>query len=120
MRIARGGCHLGVAQQAADDRQAQPTTGTEARIGVPQIVQANADQTCPLGDGTPRTFQIMARLFRIVAGHHVGTDPLQRIQNRKGRSIEDDGLPAALAVRQEQTAALEIDVLPPQVECGSR
>ena len=94
----------------------KPATGTEARIGVPQIVQANADQTGPLGDGIPRALQIVARLFRIVAGHHVRADPLQRVQHREGRGIEDDGLSAALAVGQEQTAALQIDMLPPQVQ----
>ncbi len=43
MRIPRGGRSLSVAQQPADDRQAQPATGTEARVGVPQIMQTNAD-----------------------------------------------------------------------------
>ena len=42
--------------------------------------------------------------------------PVPRVQHRKGRGIEDDGLSAALAIRQEQTATLDIDVLPPQVE----
>src|SRR5262249_38595968 len=36
--------------------------------------------------------------------------------HREGRSIEDDGLPAALAVGQEETAALHIDMLPSQVQ----
>ena len=116
VRIPRGGRCLSVTQQPADDRQPHATAGTEARVGVPQIVQANAGQTGALGDGIPRALQIVARLLRIVAGHHVRADPLQLVQHRKGRGVEDDGLPAALAVGQEQTAALKIDVLPPQVQ----
>jgi hypothetical protein len=58
----------------------------------------------------------VARLFRIVAGHHVWSDALKCIEHRERRGVEDDGLPAALAVRQEQTAALNIYVLPPQVQ----
>jgi hypothetical protein len=106
-----------MAQQPADDWQAQPTTGTEARIGVPQIVQPNAGKSGALSDSIPWALQIMARLFRMVAGNYERTDStIQAIQHRKGRGIEDDRLPAALAIRQKQTAALDIDVLPSQVQ----
>ena len=42
VRVA--GCCRGVSvpEQLADDRQAEPTAGPEARIGVAKIVQANA------------------------------------------------------------------------------
>jgi hypothetical protein len=92
---------VSVTEQPANDRQAQPTTGTDARIGMSQIMQPHADKTGACGDGIPRALQIVAWPLRIVAGHHVGTNPLQRIQDRKGRGVEDDGLPAALAVGQE-------------------
>ena len=42
MRVARGGRCLSVAQQSADNRQSQSSSGTEARKGMPQIVNANA------------------------------------------------------------------------------
>ena len=54
----------------------------------------------------------MARLLWIVAGHPVWAYPLQRIEHRKGRGIEDDGLSTALTVGQEETIALQINVLP--------
>jgi hypothetical protein len=60
--------------KSADDRQAQPATGTEARVGVPEIMQAHAGQTRALGDRMPRALQIVARLLRIVAGYYVGAD----------------------------------------------
>ena len=111
------GCRcLSMAQQATNDRKTKPATGTKARISVPQIVEAYAGQTGPLCDGIPRTFQIVARLFRIIAGHRVWTQPLQPVQYRKPRSIQDNGLSAALAVGQEKAAAFKIDVLPPQVQ----
>ena len=99
MRIACGGRRLRVAQQAPDDRQAQPAAGTEARVGVPQIMQANADQTGTLSDGIPRALQVMARLRRIVAEYNVRADPLQHVKHRESRSVEDDSLSAGLAVR---------------------
>src|SRR5262249_11076424 len=49
MCIPRGSGCLCVSQQPANDRQAQPATGTEARIGVPEIVQAYSNQTSPFG-----------------------------------------------------------------------
>ena len=107
---------LSVPQQSANDWQPQPSTGTKARVSVPEVVQANAVQTGPLCDGIPWALQIVARASRIVAGHHVGPDPLQRIQHGKGRGVEDDSLPAALAVGQEQTATFQVDVLPFQVQ----
>jgi len=91
-------------------------------IGVPKIVQAHAGQTgsrlhLPLaGEGIPRALQIVARLLRIIAGHHVGAKPFKPVQYCKGRGVNDDRLSAALAVRQEQTAALDINVLPSQVQ----
>src|SRR4051794_38227645 len=103
-------------QQAADYRQAQPAAGTEACIGVPEIVQTDASQSGSLSDRTPRALQVVARLLRFVTGRDVGTDALQPIQHRKGRGVEDDSFSAALAVGKEQTAALHIDVLPPQVQ----
>ena len=96
--------------------KSQSATGTKACIGVPQIVQANAVKTGALGDGIPRTLKIVTRFFRIVAGHHIRSDPLQPVQNRQGRGIENHGFPAALAIGQEQTSPLEIDILPTQVE----
>jgi len=80
-----------------------------------EIMQAHAGQTGSLGDGIPGALQIVAWLLRIVAGHDERADSLQHIQHRKGWRIEDDGLPTALAIGQEQTATLEIDVFPPQV-----
>jgi hypothetical protein len=58
----------------------------------------------------------VARLLRVIAGHHIGAESLQRVQHREGRRIEYDCFPAALAVRQEQTAALNIDMLPTQMQ----
>jgi hypothetical protein len=55
----------------------------------------------------------VAGLLRINARHYVRADPLQSVQHREGRSIEDDGLPAVFAVGQEETTALHIDMLPP-------
>jgi hypothetical protein len=55
----------------------------------------------------------VAGLLRINARHHVRADTLQSVQHREGRSIEDHSLAAALAVGQEETAALHIDMLPP-------
>jgi hypothetical protein len=43
---------------------------------------------------------------RVVAGRHVWVHPLQSVHHRKGRGVEYDRLPAALAVRQEQAAPL--------------
>jgi hypothetical protein len=37
-------------------------------------MKANTDQTGVLGDGFPRALQVVARLHRIVAGHHIRTD----------------------------------------------
>jgi hypothetical protein len=100
----RGRRCLSVSQQPANDWQAQPATGTKARISVPQVVQAHADQTSSFGDRVPGTLEIMARVFWVVSRHHIGSGSLQLIQNRKGRGVENDGLPAALAVGQEQAA----------------
>ena len=87
MRIACGGRRLRVAQQAPDDREAQPAAGTEARVGVPQIMQANADQTGALCDGIPRALQIVARLRGIVAEYNVRADPLHRVKHRESRCV---------------------------------
>lgn len=66
--------------------------------------------------GIPWALQIVARLRRIITRHHVGAQSLQYVEHRKGRGIQDDRLPAALAVREEEAAALEIDMLPAQVQ----
>lgn len=76
MRISRGSSCLSVTQQSADNRQAQSATSTNAGIGMPRIVNANAGQTSPLDHGIPRALQIVPGLLRIVARHHVGADAL--------------------------------------------
>ena len=64
-------------------------------------MQTHADQTRALRYGIPWALQVMPRLFWCVARHNVGANPFHPIQHRKGRGIEDDGLPAALAIGQE-------------------
>ena len=86
-------------QQASDDRQTQSTTRAEACVGVPEVVQAHALQTSTSDDSVPGPLQITARLFRMVAGNHARSEPLQPIQDRKGRGIEDNGFPTTLTVR---------------------
>src|SRR5262245_19982193 len=62
-------------------------------------MQAYAGQTRALGDTIPRALQIVSRLVRVVAGHHIGANAVYPIKHSKGRGIEDDGLPAAFAVQ---------------------
>jgi hypothetical protein len=63
-------------QQLANDRQAESACGTEARVGVPQIVQANTFNCAPR-HRLPRSFQISARLLGIVARHNVRAYPVE-------------------------------------------
>jgi hypothetical protein len=77
---------------------------------VAKIVQANTNQTGSLRDGIPWAFQVMARLHQIVTGDHIRADLVQGVEHREGGRVEDNGFPAALAVRQEEAAAVEVDV----------
>ncbi len=112
MCIPRGSRRLRVPEQAPNDRQSQSPTGTKARVGVPQIMKATADQIRVFGDGSPRTLQIVARPLQVVARHYVRAHSLERIEDRESRRVEDDSFPASLAVGQKQAAAIKIHVLP--------
>src|SRR5262245_26338140 len=103
-------------QQFPDDRQPKTAASTKAGEGVPQIVQADADQSCTLGHGVPWPLKVSARQFRIIARDHERPNLLESSYHREGRSVEDDSLATALAVGQEQQASFQIDVLPAQVQ----
>src|SRR5262249_20564024 len=98
---------------ASDARRSGSTTGTAACICMPSIVQSHARHASALCNRIPWAFEIVAWLLRITARYHLRADTLQPVQHGKGRSIEDHSLAAALAVGQEKTAALHIDMLPP-------
>jgi hypothetical protein len=53
---------------------------------------------------------------RAATGHDVSPDPFQRIENRETGGVEGHSLPATFAIRQKQAAALEVHVLPAQME----
>jgi len=54
MGVAGSSRDLSVTQQPPDDWQTQTTTGTDTGLRVSQIVQADAGQAGPTGDGIPR------------------------------------------------------------------
>jgi|SRR6516225_9399880 len=101
MRVTLSCRRLGVPQQLADDRQAEPTTGTKARIGVPKIMKADAFEPGTPCYRLPWTLEIRARLFGIIARHDVGAEPIEAGQDRKCRSVKDYGLPAGLGVGEK-------------------
>ena len=105
-----------MAEQPPDDRQAEPATGTETCVGMPQVVQAYVGQAGALGHGVPRPLQILAGVVWIVTGDNVRAKPLQTVEHSEGRGVEYDCLSAALAIRQEEQAAFGIEMLPFQVE----
>ena len=72
----RGG-RLGVSQQFANYRQPKAAARTEGRIGVAEVVKANALQACASGDSFPRTFEISARFLGVVTRHDVRADPFR-------------------------------------------
>jgi hypothetical protein len=77
VRVTDGGRDLRMAEEPSDEGRPNPP-GTEARVGVPQIVQAHAYQTCPLGHGIPRTVQIVPGLLRM-REHVEVIEPLVRM-----------------------------------------
>ena len=55
MGISLRGARLGMPEQAADQRKAQPATGTGRREGVSKVVNADASQTGELANDVPTT-----------------------------------------------------------------
>lgn len=118
MRMSRGGCRLSVSQQTADNGETETATSAKARVCVSQVMKAHPAQAGTLGYRLPRAFQIMAGFVRIVAWDHIGADPFHAVQHRKGRGVENDGLPTGFAVREEQEATLRVEMLPGRPRCA--
>src|SRR5215831_3500951 len=105
-----------MAQQLADDWQTKPTARTEAGIGVPEIVKANAFKSCTPSHRPPRTFEISAWLLGIIPRHDIRAESIEAGQDRKRRSIENHCLPAGLGVGEKQQPAFEVHLFPFEVQ----
>jgi hypothetical protein len=105
-----------VSKQLANYRQPKAAARTEGRIGVAQVMKANAVEAGTTRDGFPRTFQIGARLLEIISRHDVRAEPIKASQHGKCGSVQNHSLSTALAVREEKQPTLKIDVFPPEME----
>ena len=114
MRIASGGRRLRVAQQLADDGEAEPAACTEARIGMPEIVQTNPIKPGAFCNCRPWALQAgMASRNRHRAPHT--PELTETCEDCQCRSVQNDGL-AGLQLGQKQQPALDIDVFPFEME----
>ena len=68
MRIALRRARARVTEQLADDRQPEAGAGTEARMRVPQIVNAQPSESGPLSDRAPGPVEVGARLLAVRPG----------------------------------------------------
>jgi len=118
--VALCGRWLGVTEQLANYRQAQPYAGADRGMGVAEIVNPDVLKPGALGDGLPWFFEVGSGLFVVGAsrraGDDIGTNLRQSGQDRQGRRVQHDGLFAGLTRRQKKKPAFEIDVLPPQMQ----
>ncbi len=69
--VSVGCCGLLMPQKLADDRQAEPTSGTDRGEGVPKIMQTNTFEPRVLSDLTPGPMQVSPRCIRRVSSDHV-------------------------------------------------
>src|SRR5262249_24485850 len=67
MRVARRGGRCGVAQQVADNREAEARTGPVARVRVPQVVNAKAVEPGAPRHRLPGPLKVGTGFLRIVA-----------------------------------------------------
>jgi hypothetical protein len=67
-----------VTEQLPDDRQPKPSSGSEARMGVAEIVETQARKAGPLGDGPPPAIQIGTRRFILGADGFAGNNERAR------------------------------------------
>ena len=116
MCVALRGAGAYVAQQSAKNRQTETRAGTETRVGVPQVVNAQARELGPFSDRTPRSVQVGTRLLAVrasaLAGDDVSTDAFQSSKHCERRCIQDNRFRASLTVRQQKQAAFKIHMWP--------
>src|SRR5262249_23531474 len=94
MRVPLRRARLRVAQEAADDRQAEPTPCPHGGKGVPEVIDADAAQPRVLADRTPAGAQVWQRLAGYLPGKHVigrrsaiaaaNADLVYELQRRRG------------------------------------
>src|SRR4051812_24961711 len=101
-----------MSQQLSDDWQPKTTACAKACIGVSQIMKAYAFKTGASRDGLPRTLQVGARFFGVLARDYVSAKSVKAIQHRLRRSIQDHRFAASLGICKEQEAPLKVYVFP--------
>ena len=84
MRVSLRCCRLGVPEQRANDRQAQATSGANARETVPQIMDSNVGKSGLRPDAVPRLPQVDQWLAWQGASNNPGRAVL--MLNAAGRS----------------------------------
>src|SRR5262245_31792770 len=98
MRIPRGGRGLSVAQQPANDWQAEPATGTEARVGVPRrsAIQFHSGQDVGWSEGcfivgtaSDPSGRFTKDAYYGVVDSDKAIDRLRRTVDAAGRDVSD-------------------------------
>jgi hypothetical protein len=105
-----------MAQELADDRQAKPSACAKTGIGVAEIMKSDAIKPGAFRHPFPWALEIGARPFGIIARHSVGADPIEAGQHGQRWGVQDHRLPAGLRVGQKQQAALQVHLLPLEVQ----
>jgi len=108
--------HICMSKQLSNYWKSQSATCTDARKRMPQVVNSNTFQTRSLTDQFPWPLEIRSRFFRIVARNDESADAGNCRQNVDSWTTQYDRLFARLGIRKKQQAALQIDVLPLQVQ----
>jgi hypothetical protein len=72
VRIPSGCRCVSVTEQLPDDRQPKPSSGSEARMRVAEIVETHAPKASSLGNGSPWAVQICTRRFTLGGGSLAG------------------------------------------------
>ncbi len=116
MRIALGRPGLRVPQQLTNNRKPEPATSANAGVGMPQIMKPDADEAAMARHHLPRPFEVRPWRIGVFASDDEGADAGELGEAGQRRRVQDDGLAACLAVREQQQSALEIDMLPSQMQ----
>src|ERR1700716_2135567 len=116
MSISFSGFGIRMPEQLANDGQAETGACTDTCEGVPQIMKSETRQIGPFGNQRPRSLEVSTGFIVVGTRDDKFPDARQVFQHGNGSHSEYDGFLSCLRIRQEQKPALQIDMIPLQIE----